>query len=187
MKKEILLIIANGYEDIETVAPIDVLNRLGAHVHIVGLEKKEVKGAYGSTLIADKTLSDLPSHRLYDAVILPGGMNNAKSLANSSVIRNIVQEHFSSGAIVAAICAAPSLVLGESARILKERQATGDSSFNDRLAACGAKVRNCAVVQDANIITASGPAAALAFGFAIAKALFGAEAVKGHAEKWGIA
>lgn len=182
MEKTALIVMSDGFEDIETVVPIDVLTRLGVRVIIAGLNSRELKGAWGSTLLADLILDEV--QQSYDALILPGGKKNALSLASSPLLRQSILDYYNGGKIVAAICASPSHVLGEAAQLLKGKRATGDPAFNDRLERTGAILTHEAVTVDGNIITAQGPGAAFAFAFAIGQVLKGSSELSALAEKW---
>ena len=137
-QKTALVILSDGFEDIEAVAPIDVLTRSGVAVTIASLGDDNVAGAYGTTIVPHKSL-ELVNDR-YDAIVLPGGKKNAETLAAHPKVRQMILEQHKQGRIVAAICASPSHVLAEAAGILKGRRATGDPSFNDRLKSAGAIV-----------------------------------------------
>lgn len=184
MTKRALIVMADGCEDIETVAPIDILNRAGVAVTIASLSGNPVKAAYGNTLVPHLGLDKIGG--LYDCIIFPGGKKNAESLAASSRVVELAREHLKAGKIVAAICAAPSHVLAEAAGILQNIRATGDPSFNDRLAKSGAKVTGEKVTVDGNIVTAMGPGAAMEFGLTLAGKLAGKDIADQFAQKWQI-
>lgn len=182
MAKRALLIMADGFEDIEAVASIDVLNRAGVNVTVASLKESPVAAAYGTRLLSDITIDKADA--LYDAIVLPGGRKNAEALAAHAKVVELVRRHFIEGKLVAAICAAPSHVLAEAANILRGRKATGDPAFNDRLAAGGAYVTNQLVTVDGNLITGMGPGAALPFALMIAEHLVGKEIADSYAAKW---
>jgi protein deglycase len=184
MEKTALIVMADGFEDIEAVAPIDVLTRAGVKVTIASLRPGAVHGAYGSVLLPHKTIDQVDG--LFDAIIFPGGRKNAESLAHSDKVIDLAKKHFQAKKLVAAICAAPSHVLAEGAGLLKGRQATGDPGFNDRLAAAGAKVTNAKVTVDGNLITAMGPGAAMEFALALAEKLVSKDTADQFASKWQI-
>ncbi|HUV30286.1 MAG TPA: DJ-1 family glyoxalase III [Acidobacteriota bacterium] len=184
MAKRVLVIVANGYEDMETVVPVDVLTRADVEVTIAGLEKGPVKGAYGSTIVPDTTLDRIDG--LYDALVLPGGVDNAERLAAHPGVVKQVHAHNDAGKLVCAICASPALVLAEAAGILDGRKATGYPDFSNKLAAYGAVVTDQVVTVDGNIITGMGPGAALPFALAVAGYLVGAEIPDGMAQRWRI-
>ena len=184
MAKRALLVMADGFEDIEAVAPIDVLTRAGVGLTIASLNAGNVSAAYGTKIVPDTTVDKI--HELFDAIILPGGRRNAESLAASAEVVELVKEHSKAGKIVAAICAAPSHVLGEAAGLLKGKRATGDPSFNQKLAGSGASVTNETVTVDGNFITAMGPGAAMLFALMLAEKLVGKQVADEFAMRWRI-
>lgn len=184
MSKTALIIMADGFEDIEAVAPIDVLNRAGVEVTMAGLQNRPIKAAYGITILPQIAVAEIKG--LFDCIILPGGRKNAESLAASTDVISLVQKHHSAGKLVAAICAAPSHVLGEAAGILKGRRATGDQGFDERLAAAGAIVTKERVTVDGNIVTGNGPGAAMLFALMLAEKMAGKEIADQFAAKWTV-
>ena len=184
MSRTALIILANGFEDVEAVAPIDVLNRVGVEVTVASLDRGPVQAAYGTTLVADTTIDQVD--RLYDAIVLPGGTANAQHLAAHPKVKQIILDHLQSDRIVAAICASPSHVLGEAAGILKGRKATGDPGFRDKLAASGAIVTDEPVTVDGKIITATGPGTALPFALRLAAELAGRAEADVFAARWQV-
>ena len=185
MNKQALIVMADGFEDIEAVAPIDVLTRAGVKVTIAGLEKGQIKAAYGSTIVPDIDVDSVDG--IYDAIIFPGGRKNAESLAKHPKVIELARQHYKGGKLVAAICAAPSHVLAEAGALLVDKRATGNPGFNDRLAAAGAVVTNEQVTVDGNIITAMGPGAAMLFALMLTEKLAGKAVADQFAEKWSIA
>jgi len=184
MTPRALVIIADGFEDVEAVAPIDVLNRVGVDVVIAGLHSATVAAAYGTVINAHTTLDRLEG--TFDAVVLPGGMKNAEALGSDDRVRNLVRQFCEEKKLVASICASPSYVLGASAGILNGRRATGDQGCNEKLANSGAIVTGEKVSRDGNIITGMGPGAALLFGLVTAAYLVGEEKLQALAAKWGM-
>ena len=184
MGKRALVVLAEGFEDIEAVAPIDVLTRVGVEVTVASLKPGEVRAAYGSKLVPDTTLAEVSDS--FDAVICPGGKANARALADSEQLRELIVNYFDSGKLVAAICAAPSHVLGESAQILKDKTATGDPGFMEKLSQHAARTTDGPVCVDGNVVTATGPGSALAFALTVASQLVGDDKVLPFAEKWGV-
>ena len=182
--KRALTVLAEGFEDIEAIAAIDVLTRAGVTVTVAALAAGPVKSAYGITLLPETVVSESTS--LYDAVIFPGGRKNAEMLAADKRVLAVARRHCESGKLVAAICAAPSHVLAEGAGILIGKRATGDPAFNDRLAAAGVMVKNELVTVDGNVITGMGPGAAMLFALALTEYLVGKELADSYAQKWQI-
>ena len=154
---QVIILLADGFEEVEAVTVIDLLRRAGITVTTVGLKKTEVCGGHDITLKTDTTLKSLPAG--IDAVILPGGGRGTKNLAASAAVMDLVKKAFDEGVICAAICAAPS-VLGR-AGILRNIRATCYPGFEDQLT--GALFIEAAVVRDKNVITGRSLAAAIPF------------------------
>lgn len=184
MARSVLTVMANGFEDIEAIAPIDVLTRAGAEVTISGIDSGPIQGAYGTTIIPHTTVDK--AEGLFDAIVFPGGRRNAQSLARNKQVIEIIQRHDVAHKIVAAICASPSHVLAEAAGILKRRRATGDPAFNDKLAVGGAIVTGEDVTVDGHIVTGMGPGAAMLFALMLAEVLFSREVADQFAAKWRV-
>jgi 4-methyl-5(b-hydroxyethyl)-thiazole monophosphate biosynthesis len=185
MKKTALVVLSKGFEDVEAVAPIDVLTRAGVDVTIASTVSGPVAAAYGSTLVPHMTVDKVTN--LFDAIVIPGGMVNAEALAVNRTVIDLIKKHHAAGKLVAAICASSALVLGEAAGLLKGKRATGSPGSEDRLTACGAIVTGVHVTVDGNIITGMGPGAALPFGLQIAEYLGGRELPDDLAARWRIA
>jgi len=168
LPKRALTIISDGVEEIEAVASVDILTRAGVEVVVAGLAPGTIQGAYGNRLVAQVSVDDAGG--LFDAIILPGGVVNARNLASNAKVIDLVKQHYEAGRIVASICASPSHALAKSG-ILKGKRATGDPGFNEKLAACGAIVTGEPVTIDGNIVTAMGPGAALQFGLTLVEIL----------------
>ena len=171
MEKKALIILAEGFEEIEAVAPMDILRRSGVNIVVAGLGGKTVTGAHGVKIEADVVFEDHDS--MPDVIVFPGGMPGAENLSNSVKIKDLVMRMNSSGKLIAAICASPALVLGPTG-ILEGRKATCypglEKNFSSRV-----KFEKENVVQDGNVITSRGPATAFAFGLKIAENLVGKE------------
>jgi len=163
MPKNAVIILAQGFEEAEAVISIDLLRRAGIQVTIAGLASAEVSGSRGITIKADTILSNIPES--FDALILPGGQPGTTNLSRSGEVLDIVRESAARSRLIAAICAAPS-VLGK-AGILKGVQACCYPGFEDALT--DAKLSNDPVVCDGNIITSRGLGTAIQFGLAIVR------------------
>jgi len=186
MKKRVLVVLAEGFEDMEAVAPIDVLTRAGVEVTIASLKDGPVKAAYGTTIVPHTTIDRIDG--LYDGIVLPGGAANAETLAAHPKIIDLVRKHYEAGKLVAAICASPGQVLADAAGILRDKNVTGAplSEYNEMLIAGGAQLTDQPVTVDGNIITAMGPGAALQFGLTIAEYLTDRVTVESFAKKWRV-
>src|SRR3989338_4146889 len=109
MAKKAVILLAIGFEEIEAVTVIDILRRAGIETIIAGLDGINITGSHGITITADKKLSDLKPD--FDVVVIPGGMPGALHLHNSSEVNNFIKNMHSKGALIAGICAAPSVVM----------------------------------------------------------------------------
>jgi protein deglycase len=153
----LVVLLADGFEEIEAITIIDLLRRADITVTTVGLRKNEVSGGHGITVTADTTLKHLPAS--FDGIVLPGGGEGTKNLADTPAVLDLVKKTFDGNLLCAAICAAPS-VFGK-AGILHNVRATCYPGFEDDLT--GARFIEAAVVRDRNVITGRGVAAAIPF------------------------
>ena len=161
----VVLFLANGFEEIEALTPLDLLRRTGEKVVTVGIGGKTVTGSHGITVMADTDV--LPSGDI-DMVILPGGMPGAANLDASPMVAEALTKAEASGGYLAAICAAP-MVLGHQGYLVGKR-AVCFPGFEEELT--GATVDPDAfVVRDGHVITAKGMGAALDFGLTLVAAL----------------
>lgn len=165
----VCVFLADGFEELEALTPIDVLRRAGIKVLTIGVGNEYITGSHSVTVKCDICENDFVFGDDVDAVILPGGMPGTLNLANSEIVKNAVISANSEGKLVAAICAAPS-VLGLCG-ILNGKKATCFPGFEDKLT--GAQFVNLPVVCDGNIITAWGAGAAFDFSFRILENLTG--------------
>lgn len=165
----IYLFLADGFEEIEALSPLDILRRAGKDVSTVGVTGKTVTGSHGIPVVCDITVEDVDPDELPEAVILPGGMPGTKHLDENLFVCAFTKAVYKNGGLVCAICAAPS-VLGHNG-ILAGKNATCFPGFEQEL--IGAKLSEEPVVRDGNVITAKGAGVALEFGFAITAALCG--------------
>ncbi len=161
--------LADGFELVEAMTPIDMLRRAGADIKTVSItESKSVAASNGVTVIADATLSDLPDI-LPDMIILPGGMPGSSNLRACKKVCELVTVCAVREIPIAAICAAP-YILGELG-LLKDKEAICYPGFEDKL--IGAKISDKNCVRDGNIITAAGMGAALVFSSELVSFLYG--------------
>lgn len=169
----IYIFLAEGFEECEALAPLDILRRAGIEVKTVGVGAKTVTGAHGIPVVCDIEDFCAVTDNL-KGIILPGGMPGTLNLDKSDIVQNFVDFANNNGLLIGAICAAP-LILGRK-NILKGKKATCFTGFEDEL--IGAVVLNSPVVSDENIITAFGAGAAFDFGFCIISYLLGEEAAE---------
>ena len=167
----IFVFLAEGFEELEATAPIDILRRGGKEVATVGVTGKTVKGSHGIPFICDKTVEEIGYDDSVEAIVLPGGMPGTVNLEKNGLLQGMIDNCAKDGKNICAICAAPS-ILGHKG-LLKGKEATCFPGFEKDLE--GAVVKNSPVVRDGNIITAFGAGAAFQFGFEILAALSGRE------------
>ena len=162
--------LAEGFEEIEAVTPIDVLRRAGMDVKTVSItDSKEVRGAHGVPYIADVLFKDID---FSDAnwLILPGGLPGAENLYNFEPLRELLVKHNEENKNIAAICASPGMVLGQLG-ILDGKYATTYPGFEKYFPK--AIYRKEPVVSLDHVITGNGPASSLKFALAIIAAEVG--------------
>ncbi len=178
MKKTVLIILAEGFEEIEAVTPIDVLRRAGVNVIVAGLEERQVKGSHGVELFAEILLKDY--YKMPDAVVLPGGPG-AERLGQSPAVKELVSRMQESGKLIAAICAAPAVVLAESG-VLDGKKATCYPGYEKYFGA-GTTFMKDRVVTDGYIVTSRGPGTALEFSLELVRNLVDETTARTVAEK----
>ena len=170
--KPILVLMAPGFEEIELVAPIDILRRLEIPVVTAGVQGRSVEGAHGVVMQAEMLMVDVNTAD-YDGIILPGGPASWL-LRDTPAVLGLVREMHAAGKLVAAICAAPIAL--EAAGVLKGRRCTCYPGVAGELKSA-AEVLAEPAVTDGQLVTGRGPGAALEFGFALGIALGKAEQV----------
>lgn len=168
----VYVFLADGFEEIEALCPIDIMRRAGISVVTVGISKKEIIGAHNITVITDITDSDLNFNESIDILFLPGGMPGTKNLDASSAVHRMIDTALEQGSYIAAICAAP-MILGKRG-LLQGKKAVCYPGFEEYL--IGATVPSDKnVVLDGNVITARGMGVATEFGLALTALLCGSE------------
>ncbi len=169
---ESFLFLAEGFEEIEALTAVDVLRRGGIPVKTVSITSAlQVKGAHGIIVTAD-LLFDNTLFSSAEWLILPGGMPGATNLYNFARLKGLLRRQAESETgRVAAICAAPAVVLGQLGR-LKGHKATCYPGFEELLA--GAEFVNAPVVVDGKFVLGNGPANALEWALTIVKEAKGA-------------
>lgn len=174
MRKRALIILADGFEEIEAITVIDILRRANIEVITAGINDIKVQGSHGIIVIADKTLPAIKGD--FDACVLPGGMPGAKNLSSSAKVNSLIKQMDKGGKIIAAICASPAIVLAPLG-VLQNKTATCYPGMQERFLQ-GTIYKKEAVVIDGHIITSRGPGTALLFALAIVEKLSGKETSK---------
>ena len=178
--KRAVVILANGFEEIEALSVVDILRRSNIQTDIAGTEREFVEGSHGVKIIPDKHLDEISAND-YDAVILPGGSPGYINLKNNEKVLDLVKTANEKGKLIAAICAAPTVLAH--AGVLKGKRATVYPGMEDELRKGGAEFKEDPVVIDGNVVTSRGPSTALLFGWKLSEILAGkdkAEEVAGR-------
>lgn len=180
--KGVYIFLANGFEEVEALATLDVLRRGGVDVKTVSvLYDKFVTGSHKTTVVADMTYGEFKAEVQLDGtdesdvMIFPGGMPGTRNLAENGEIINFMRLHYAEGGAVAAICAAPGLVVSQLPS-LQGKHFTCFDGFEDASVARGGIYEKKPAVRDGNLITGRGAGCAVEFGLAILAHLKGEEA-----------
>ena len=164
--KRACVLLADGFEETEAVAIIDVLRRADIEVAVLGVERKRVIGSHHIVIEADALLSDR-NDEAFDLVVLPGGMPGAATLRDDAKVQALLRAQHAKGGLVAAICAAPIALAA--AGLLDGKRATCFPGFENQLGT--ARCETNAVVIDGNVITSRAVGTALQFALALVEAL----------------
>jgi 4-methyl-5(b-hydroxyethyl)-thiazole monophosphate biosynthesis len=180
--KGVVIFLADGFEDMEALGTRDVLIRGGIPVQTVSIaDDYTAESSHGVTVFADTSRSDFEPEEEgtggKDLMIFPGGMPGSKNLAEDKELMDLMKRHYADGGAVAAICAAPGLVLSQLDG-LEGKRFTCFEGFQDPLIAKGAVYTPESTVTDGRIITGRGAGHAVNFGLAILRYLKGDEAAE---------
>ncbi len=167
----IYVFLAEGFEEVEALATVDVLRRAGLSVQTVGVGGKTVSGSHSIPVLCDEEIENIKPDESLEAVVLPGGMPGTLNLENSVEVNGFIDYAAAHNKLVCAICAAPS-ILGKKG-LLEGREAICFPGFEEYL--YGASLSRSSVIVDGNFITAKACGAALKFGKAIAEQFIGKE------------
>ena len=166
----VYMFLAEGFEEVEALCPLDLLRRAGVKVSTVGVGSKVVRGSHGIEVIADITTYEaekMLAKNPADMVIFPGGMPGTLNLQADETVNRFITYALENDKYLAAICAAP-LILGER-DLLVGKEAICYPGFEDKLH--GAKISEKSVVVDGKYITGKGMGVALEFGLALVRVL----------------
>ena len=177
--KTACLLLADGFEEVEAVTPIDYLRRAGVDVKTLGVTGKTIVGSHGIKIEAD--LGSEGFNRDYDCIVVPGGGRGAANIAASPQAAFLIKRHFGTGRLVAAICAAPAVVLHEACGILAGRRFTCYPGLESKVTGASFSVER--VVIDGKLITSRAAATAGEFAQAIVRELVGAGAARELSEE----
>ncbi len=173
-----LVVLAQGFEEIEAISIIDILRRGDIDVTVAGLSQGPITGSHAITVIPD-TVLDRVDHRVFDVLVLPGGQPGTNNLKANERLLQWIRERFDQGQKLAAICAAPTVLhrAGITSGLQltsypSEKEVFSDSTYLEQ-----------PVVKDGSVITSRGVGTALAFGLALIEELQGKEKAQWVAER----
>lgn len=173
------IFLADGYEEIEALAVVDVFRRAGIEMDMVSIsEELLTNGSHKIQVMADKLLKDIAFEE-YDMLILPGGLRGMQNLENCESLMQQIDAFYEQDKYVAAICASPS-ILGRRG-ILAGKQATAYPGFEDELK--GATVVDAGAVRNGNVITGRSMGSAIEFALLLVETLLGKEKAEEIAEQ----
>lgn len=170
---EVLVCLANGFEEIEAVTIIDVLRRANFNVTIAALSELDVHGNHGIIIKADTVIENIQEDQ-FDALIFPGGEPGVTNLQANPIISKLMAEFIQTDRIIGAICAAPRLL--DSQGYLSGKNITAHPSVKDKIKST--IISNERVVKDGNIITGQSASASLEFSYGLVEALSNSNRVK---------
>lgn len=171
MEKRVLVPVADGIEEMETVTIVDVLRRAGALVTVASVGDLQITASRGIVLVADQCVEECVDIE-FDLIALPGGMPGAENLRDSEPLKRLLLRQAEEKKLYAAICASPAVVLAHHG-LLKSRFSTCHPGFTDRMEPD--RFRESEVVVDENCITSRGPGTALAFALKLVELLYSRE------------
>ena len=154
----VYVFLAKGFEELEALAPVDILRRAGIMVKTVGVTGKRVSGSHGISVNCDITINDAVFDQL-DGIVLPGGLPGTTNLEENETVHKFIDYAWDNNKIIGAICAAP-MILGHKG-LLHGKNATCYKGFEKELS--GARIIDRPAVRDGNIVTGWGAGGALDF------------------------
>ena len=159
--------LADGFEEVEAIAPVDMLRRAGVEVKTVGVSGEVISGSHGIKIVPDIDIKNIALDDNLEAVILPGGLPGATNLEESTDVQKAIDFAAEKCKYICAICAAPQ-ILGHKG-LLKGKNAIAYPGFEKELE--DAMISEEYVVLDGNFITAKGAGVATEFGLKIVSVL----------------
>ena len=161
----IYVFLADGFEEIEALVPVDLLRRAEIAVSTVGIGSKKIRGSHGIEVICDFEAEEVSPNNDLVGIILPGGMPGTKTLGNTATVHDFIDYCAQNHLLIAAICAAPS-ILGKKG-LLEGKRAVCFPSFEKDL--LNAIIAYGYVCTDDNFITAKGAGSSIEFALEIGR------------------
>lgn len=169
----VVILLGNGFEEIEAIAPYDLLKRADIDVQFAGIGGHDIIGSHGIRLTAEQTV-DMINAQQIEMLVLPGGLGGVRSISESTASMALIKQVWDNGGKIAAICAAPTILAA--LNIISGSKATCYPGMEKQMA--DAKVQNASVVTDGRLITARAAGSALDFGLALITMLKGEATAK---------
>lgn len=163
---KVMVALADGFEDIEAITPIDILRRAGVKVDTVGVVGSVITSSQGIRVMVDKRISEVNPDE-YDGIILPGGNPGYINLGRTAKLIEILKKMDSQGKLIAAICGSPAVLA--KAGVLENKKATISPGMEKEIP----YPRPDRVVVDGNVITSQSPGTAMEFSLALVEKLVG--------------
>ena len=170
--KKVLIPLAQGFEEIEALAVVDILRRAGVEVVMAGTVDNPIEGRNRIKVLADAPLESVKEQD-FDMIVLPGGAVGTENLKKDIRIKEIVERLYKKGRFITAICAAPTVL--SAIGVTAGRTVTSHPTVRTKLEK--EKISDERIVVDGNIITSQGPGTAVEFAFKLVEVLLGKEKV----------
>lgn len=167
---KVVMLLADGFEEVEAVAIVDVLRRAEIAVTLAGLHDGPVASARNIKVLPDTVIDSVQSED-FDMIVLPGGQPGSDNLNGDPRVVALIKEFNAKGKLTGAICAAPYVLAN--AGILSGKRATSYPTYREKLG--NAVYEEKTVVEDGTVMTSRGPGTAFCFGLSIVAKLAGAE------------
>lgn len=168
----VVVFLADGFEEVEALAPVDLMRRAGLDVKLAGVTGMKVTGSHGIQVEADLAAEDVDLSQV-QAMMLPGGLPGTPNLEASPAVQACIDGCVKEGKLVAAICAAPSILAHKG--LLQGKNATAFPNFQKDLTEGGAVLSEAYVCRDGQFLTGRGMGVATQFGLALVEALVSPE------------
>lgn len=175
----VYILLGTGFEEMEAIAPLDLLRRAGVPVLTVGLAGKTVFGSHGIGIEADITLGEIDLTNM-EMIVLPGGLGGVASIRSCREALDALRFAWENGKYVAAICAGPTILAD--CHISDHKNVTCYPGCESQMGNANV-ASNAACVRDGRLITGTSAGCAIPFGLALVAAMKGQEAADAIAEK----
>ena len=172
--KRVLVLVAPGFEEIETITVIDILRRANIEVVSAGIEPGELTGSRKIKIVPDVQLSKVVNDENFDMIVLPGGMPGTTNLKKDENVKKLIQRMYNQGKYTSAICAAPTVL--SAIGLTTGKKITSHPSVKSELQ--NELYKEDRVVVDGQIITSRSPGTAMEFDMKLVEILVGKEIVE---------